>query len=77
GRPVAVGDGLGVPVENWQIGDVILQRHILEIPPDAAPGTYWVQTGAYALADLQRLAVTSDGQPIGDRIVLARLEVDR
>ncbi|OQY19524.1 MAG: hypothetical protein B6I35_11555 [Anaerolineaceae bacterium 4572_32.2] len=77
GQPVAVGDGLGVPVESWQIGDVILQRHILEIPPDAAPGTYWVQTGAYALADLQRLAVTSDGQPIGDRIVLARLEVDR
>ncbi|HEY74316.1 MAG TPA: hypothetical protein G4N99_13720 [Thermoflexia bacterium] len=77
GQPVAAGDGLGVPVESWQIGDVILQRHILEIPPDAAPGTYWVQTGAYALADLQRLAVTSDGQPIGDRIVLARLEVDR
>ena len=77
GQPVAVGDGLGVPVESWQAGDVIVQRHILEIPPDVAPGTYWVQTGAYALADLQRLAVTPDGQPIGDRIVLTRLEVDR
>jgi len=77
GRPVAVGDGLGVPVESWQAGDVILQRHILEITPDAAPGTYWVQTGMYALADLQRFAIRSDGQLVGDRIVLARLEVDR
>jgi len=75
GQPIAIGDGLGVPVESWGAGDVIVQRHILEIPPDAAPGTYWVQTGAYALADWQRFAVLSDGQPIGDRIVLARLEV--
>ena len=75
GRPITVGDGLGVPVENWRVGDIIVQRHVLEIPPNAAPGAYWVQTGAYALADLQRLAVISDGQPIGDRIILARLEV--
>jgi len=77
GRPVAVGDGLGVPVESWRIGDVIVQQHVLEIPPDAAPGTYWAQTGAYTLADLQRFAIRSDGQLVGDRIVLARLEVDQ
>ncbi len=77
GQAVAVGDGLGAPLENWREGDIIVQRHILEIPPTATSGTYWVQTGAYALAGLERLAVTSDGQPIGDRIVLARLEVDQ
>lgn len=75
GEPAAVGDGLGVPVESWQVGDAIVQRHTLEIPPGATSGTYWLQTGAYALADLQRLAVTPDGQPVGDRIVLAQLEV--
>jgi hypothetical protein len=75
GQPVAVSDGLGVPVESWQVGDVIVQRHALEIPPDAAPGTYWLQTGAYALADLQRLAILSHGQSVGDRIVLAQVEI--
>ncbi len=75
GQPVAVGDGLGVPVESWQVGDIIVQQHTLEVPPDAAPGTYWLQTGAYALTDLQRLVVTSGRQPAADRIVLTRLEV--
>jgi len=75
GIPVAVGDGLGVSVESWQIGDMIVQRHALHIPPDITPGTYWIQTGAYTLADSQRLAVMVAGQPIGDRIVLNRLEI--
>ncbi|MEE8389605.1 MAG: hypothetical protein V3S14_02265, partial [Anaerolineae bacterium] len=64
-----------VPIESWQIGDVIVQRHALEIPPDVATGAYWVQTGAYTLIDLQRLPVIWEGQPVADRIVLARLEV--
>lgn len=75
GRPVAVGDGLGVPVTDWQASDMIVQRHVLEIPPDIAPGMYWVQTGVYTLTDLQRLAVTLEGQPVADRILLAQLEV--
>jgi hypothetical protein len=75
GQAVAVNDGLGAPIENWQIGDVIVQRHALEIPPDAATGTYWIQTGAYTLTDLQRLAILSNGQPVADRIVLTQLEV--
>ena len=86
GQPVAVGDGLGVAVENWQVGDVIVQRHTLEIPPDTAPGTYWAQTGVYtftdSLTDLRRLAITLEGrpsstagQPVADRILLRRLEV--
>ncbi len=73
GRAVAVGDGLGVPLENWRAGDLIVQRHILDIPPETAPGTYWVQIGAYTLGDLTRLAISSTDN--ADRIVLQRLEV--
>jgi hypothetical protein len=73
GRVVSVGDGLGVPVENWQVGDIIAQRHELKIPPDASPGAYWAHVGVYTLADLRRLAVK--GQPAADRIVLARIKV--
>jgi len=75
GQAAAVGDGLGVPMEQWQPGDIIVQRHALTLPPDTAPGAHWLQTGAYTLADLQRLAILSDGQSIGDRILLAPLEV--
>jgi hypothetical protein len=80
GRAVAVGDGLGVPIENWQVGDVIIQRHLLEIPPDTATGTYWVQIGVYTTADLRRLGIASDAQPspgAGDRLLLERVEVVR
>jgi 4-amino-4-deoxy-L-arabinose transferase-like glycosyltransferase len=75
GQAIAVGDGLGVPIENWQPGDVINQRHLLEIPPDTPPGTYWVHIGAYTLTDLRRLVVASAEQPAADRILLKRLEV--
>jgi len=75
GRVVAVGDALGVPVEQWLAGDIIAQRHLIEIPRGAAPASYWVQIGAYTLADLRRLAIMSEGQPTGDRILLTRVEV--
>jgi hypothetical protein len=75
GHAVAVADGLGVPVESWVVGDVIVQRHKLVIPPDLAPGIYWLQSGAYALTDMRRLDVLVKGQPVGDRIVLNPVQV--
>jgi len=75
GQPVAIGDGLGVPVENWQVGDIIVQRHILEIPLDIVPAMYWVHIGAYTLTDLQRLVVMLERQPAADRILLMQLKV--
>jgi len=75
GRPISIGDGLGVPIEDWRVGDTIVQRHVLEIPPGAPRGTYWVHIGAYTLKDLHRLAIVSGAQPAADRIVLTRLEV--
>ena len=53
--PIAVGDGLGVPVAQWQTGDIIVQRHILEVPDAASPGLYWLRSGAYWLDDMSRL----------------------
>ncbi len=75
GYPIAIGDGLGVQIENWQVGDILVQQHRLGIPQDTTPGTYWVQTGVYTWTGLQRLAVVSEGQVAGDRIVLARIDV--
>jgi hypothetical protein len=75
GTPVMVGDGLGVPVENWQVGDVILQRHHLEIPLDASSGDYALYTGAYWLDTLERWPVVQQGQIIGDHVDLSPVPV--
>ena len=54
GTPVVVGDGLGVPLESWQVGDVLVQRHRLTLPQDAPIGDYTLYTGAYWLDTLER-----------------------
>jgi len=55
GAPLAIGDGLGVPIDQWRVGDIIVQRHVLSIPADAPPGSYPLQTGAYWLDDMAHL----------------------
>ncbi|HDQ72029.1 MAG TPA: hypothetical protein ENN19_08020 [Chloroflexi bacterium] len=46
---VAVGDGLGIPVDQWYAGDIIVQRHRLSTPEEIPEGDYQLQTGAYWL----------------------------
>lgn len=54
GVPVAIGDGLGYPVEQWRAGDLLVQRHRLAIP-EGVSGTYALVTGAYRLDTLEPL----------------------
>ena len=75
GVPIVVGDGMGVPVEQWQPGDILVQRHRLPIPPGTPPGRYRLQTGAYWLDTMARFPVLVEGQPTGDRLLLATMEV--
>jgi hypothetical protein len=56
GVPVAVGDGLGVPLHAWVKGAVIVQRHPLAMPEGTPPGAYRLQTGAYWLDTMDRWA---------------------
>ncbi len=76
GRAIAVGDGLGFTTEQWQAGDVFVQRHHLSIPLDAPPGPVTAQTGLYTLDNLQRLAVSQNGSIVGDSLPLASLRVE-
>ena len=71
--PVVVGDGLGVPIESWQIGDVIVQRHALPLPADAPPGEYTPTTGVYWLDTMERWKV--GGAQAGDQLTLPSLVV--
>jgi hypothetical protein len=74
GHAWAVGDGLGVPIESWQIGDVIVQRHALAVPEAAPRGTYWLQTGVYWIDDGKRWQA-QDARASGDRVLLTALKI--
>jgi len=75
GRAVAVADGLGFTADQWQVGDVFIQRHLFQIPADTPLGMLWAQTGLYTLDNIQRLPVTVNGVPAGDTLRLTSLEV--
>jgi hypothetical protein len=68
GAPAIVGDGLGVPIQSWQVGDVIVQRHRLPLPANAPQGEYTLTTGIYWLDTMERWPVERAGEPIGDRL---------
>ena len=70
GAAVAVGDGLGVPIDQWQPGDVIVQRHTLNVPVDAPVGQYELRSGAYWLDTGARLMAGED-----DAVVLTTFEI--
>ncbi|MBN1179627.1 MAG: hypothetical protein JXD18_10465, partial [Anaerolineae bacterium] len=73
GVPLAVGDGLGVPVESWRVGDVFVQRHALAVPAGAPVGEATLVTGAYWLDSLERWAVHVGGEVGGDQFVLGTI----
>jgi hypothetical protein len=75
GTPAIVGDGLGVPVENWQVGDVIVQRHRLQMPPDAPHGEYALYAGAYWADTLERWQVFQGELATGDQLLLSPVQV--
>jgi hypothetical protein len=72
-----VADGLGVPIEQWQVGDIIVQRHSIKISPDAPAGNYQLLTGAYWLDTLERWPILSSSQPGTDTLTLSPITVER
>jgi hypothetical protein len=75
GAFVAGSDGLGVPVDRWRSGDIIVQRHRLPIPADAPPGEYSLFTGVYWLDTMERWPVEINEKPAGDQIPLPAVVV--
>ena len=69
GTAVDVRDGLGVPIEQWQPGDIIVQRHTLNVPAGAPSGTYVIHVGAYWLDTMARWTV-QDAMGTDDKIVI-------
>lgn len=49
------------PTSWWQPGEVVVDRHVIDIPPDVQPGDYQIAVGLYDLDTLRRVPV-QDGR---------------
>jgi len=65
------------PTSFWGPGELIRDRYLLSLPPQAPPGTYEIEVGMYLLATGERLPVR-DAQEVrmpGDRIPLGPVKL--
>jgi hypothetical protein len=70
------GDPVGgfTPTTRWRAGEIIVDRHVVPLPPGLAPGDYGLRAGLYQNDPLRNLTVappTSD-----DRVDVGVLEVE-
>ena len=64
------------PTTRWQPGEVVWDRHEIQIPLDQTPGTYRLATGMYLLETMNNLDVLgADGSPQGVSVPLSSIEV--
>jgi 4-amino-4-deoxy-L-arabinose transferase-like glycosyltransferase len=76
GQVAAGRDFLAFPARDWRAGDVFVQLHDVWLDSTLPPGEYVLEVGVYSQADMQRFPVIGpDGEPAGDRLLLAPVEV--
>ena len=64
------------PTTRWEPGEIVWDRHTIEIPPDLEPGTYSLDAGAYLLETMQNLEVLDqNGNSVGISVPLTSVEV--
>jgi 4-amino-4-deoxy-L-arabinose transferase-like glycosyltransferase len=68
-------DGLGARSPDWQPGDAIVQLHRFQVAPEAPPGRYWLELGAYTWVNWGRLPVYEGDTAVGDRLLLKEVDV--
>jgi len=81
GERVAQHDGepwweVPLPTSTWQPGEKLRDQHVLELPPDLAPGSYRLQVGVYYWQTLERLPVIEDNEPVENYLELGNLVVE-
>jgi hypothetical protein len=64
------------PTTRWQPGEIVWDRHEIQIPAEAAPGAYKLSTGMYLLETMRNLDVLGeDGSPQGVSVTLSTIEI--
>ena len=78
GRLVAQHDGEPVAwhslTDRWHAGERYTDRHGVPLPADLPPGAYTLLVGLYRHSG-ERLAVTREGQQIGDAFALGTVHI--
>jgi hypothetical protein len=65
------------PTTRWEPGEIVWDRHEIQIPLDEAPGTYRLAAGAYLLETMRNLDVLDqNGNPLGVRVPLGTVEIE-
>jgi hypothetical protein len=58
-----VADGLGYNAVQWDVGDVLVQRHAFSLPSGMPAGRYWIAAGMYdGLSGVRYRVPLEDGQ---------------
>jgi hypothetical protein len=66
----------GCPTSGWRPGDIVAERYVLHIRPDAPTGRYWLIAGLYDLSTGTTLTWgDGSGQDLGSHIVLGSIVV--
>lgn len=68
--------GETTPTTTWKAGEILRDIYPLVIPENTPPGDYTLQIGMYNWPTLERLQVTLDDQPTGDRIDLGTVHIE-
>jgi len=63
------------PTDGWVVGQRVADNHGLVLPLDSPPGIYRLMIGLYD-SEGNRLPITLNGQPVGDRLLLAEIVVE-
>ncbi|MCS7219782.1 MAG: glycosyltransferase family 39 protein [Anaerolineae bacterium] len=80
GEIVGQLDGIPVcgrrPTYKWDPGEFITDTYVIEIKPDALPGTYTLYTGMYLPETGERLTIVDEaGHPMSNEIELAQIHI--
>jgi len=63
------------PTTTWQEGEVFADNYGVLVLPATPPGEFQLEIGMYSLETGERLSVTTDGEVVGDRVLLEPIEV--
>jgi hypothetical protein len=58
-------------------GEIVVDRYDIPIAADAAPGQAAIEVGMYDPATMQRLPVQDPTGALGDRILLAEVQISQ
>jgi len=67
----------GHPTRQWQPGEVFADQYTLTVPLESAPGLATLSAGFYPrrAVGARQPVFTPDGQPLGDRLILAPVRI--